>query len=55
MTSLCKCPNCTMPHTCDLCHEPAGDELWEWGNKLICKKCYESHFDQAEVLYEQDR
>ncbi len=55
MTGPCRCPTCSDFETCDLCHEPAGDELWEWGNKLICKKCHESRMDQAEAEHEQDR
>ena len=54
MTGPCKCPICTDYDTCDLCHEPA-DELGEWGNILICEKCYESRRDQAEVRTDGDR
>lgn len=57
MTGPCKCPRCTMPHTCDGCGEGIEDGLvYEiCDGKEVCFRCFEREIDRKEAKGEGNR
>jgi hypothetical protein len=58
MAGPCKCPNCTMPLTCDGCGDNMGadDLVYETcQGKEVCIHCYEKLINQAEAIKDGER